>query len=101
MPFIASCSIIIISRIEVIIVNDGRMNDMFKQMEELFLKVDNLTLEIQTQKKAHDKEIKKLKREHQKEIQKLKNELKEKDAKIEKLEQENQKLKTEVARLKN
>lgn len=81
--------------------NDGRMNDMFKQMEELFLKVDNLTLEIQTQKKAHDKEIKKLKREHQKEIQKLKNELKEKDAKIEKLEQENQKLKTEVARLKN
>lgn len=39
--------------------NDGRMNDMFKQMEELFLKVDNLTLEIQMQKKAHDKEIKK------------------------------------------
>lgn len=51
MQFIASCSIIIISGIEVIVVNDGRMNDMFKQMEELFLKVDNLTLEIKMQKK--------------------------------------------------
>ena len=81
--------------------NDGRMNDMFKQMEELFLKVDNLTLEIKTQKKAHDKEIKKLKKEHQKEIKILKDELKEKDIKIEKLEKENQKLKTEVKRLKN
>lgn len=81
--------------------NDGRMNDMFKQMEELFLKVDNLTLEIKTQKKAHDKEIKKLKKEHQKEIKILKDELKEKDIKIEKLEKENQKLETEVKRLKN
>ena len=76
------------------------MNDMFKQMEELFSKVDKLTLELQTQKKEHNKEIKKIKREHQKEIQKLKDELKEKDVKIEKLEKENQKLKTEVKRLK-
>ena len=30
--------------------NDGRMNDMFKQMDELFLKVDSLTLEIKTLK---------------------------------------------------
>ena len=81
--------------------NDGRMNDMFKQMDELFLKVDSLTLEITTLKKTHDKEIKKLKKEHKKEIQNLKEELKEKDAKIEKLEKENQKLKTEVSRLKN
>lgn len=38
--------------------NDGRTNDMFKQMDELFLKVDSLTLEIKTLKKNHDKEIK-------------------------------------------
>ena len=81
--------------------NDGRMNDMFKQMDELFLKVDSLTLEIKTLKKNHDKEIKKLKKKHKKEIQNLKEELKEKDVKIEKLEKENQKLKTEVERLKN
>ena len=78
----------------------GQLNDMFKQMEELFLKVDKLTLEIQTQKEQHAKEIKKLKKEHQKEIQKFKDELKEKDVKIEKLEKENQKLKTEINRLK-
>ena len=81
--------------------NDGRMNDMFKQMEELFEKVDNLTLEINTLKKEHKKEINKLKKEHQKEIKVLKDELKEKDIKIEKLENENKKLKTEVTRLKN
>ena len=76
------------------------MNDMFKQMEELFFKVDKLTLEVQTQKKQHDIEIKKLKKEHQKEIQKFKDDLKEKDIKIEKLEKENQKLKTEINRIK-
>lgn len=80
---------------------DGRMNDMYKQMEELFSKVDNLTSEIKDIKKKHAKEIKNLKKEHQKEIQKLKSELKEKNIKIEKLEVENQKLKTEVERLKN
>lgn len=58
---------------------DGRMNDMYKQMEELFLKVDNLKTEIKI----------------------LKDELKEKDIKIAKLEVENQKLKNEVQRLKN
>ncbi len=81
--------------------NDGRMNDMFKQMEELFLEVDNLKLEIKTQKEKHAKEIKKLKKEHQKEIKILKDEIKEKDAKIEKLTKENHKLKTEIERLKN
>ena len=35
----------------------GQMNDMFRQMEELFSKVDKLTLEVQIQKKQHDKEI--------------------------------------------
>ena len=44
--------------------NDGRMNDMFKQMDELFAKVDNLTLKIDTIKKEHKKEINKLKKEH-------------------------------------
>ena len=76
------------------------MNDMFRQMEELFSKVDKLTLEVQIQKKQHDKEINKLKKEQRKEIQKFKDELKEKDIKIEKLEKENQKLKTEIKRLK-
>lgn len=37
--------------------NDGRMNDMFKQMEDLFEKVDNLTSEIDTLKKEHKKHI--------------------------------------------
>ena len=78
----------------------GQMNDMFRQMEELFSKVDKLTLEVQIQKKQHDKEINKLKKEQRKEIQKFKDELKEKDIKIEKLEKENQKLKTEIKRLK-
>ena len=64
----------------------GQTNDMFKQMEELFLKVDKLTKEVKTQKK---------------EIKKLKEESAEKDKKIEKLEDENKKLKLEVKRLKN
>ena len=54
-----------ISRNEVIIVNDGRTKDMFKQMEELFAKVDSLTEEIKTIKEEHKKEIKKIKKEHQ------------------------------------
>lgn len=77
------------------------MNDMFKQMEELFSKVDNLTTEVKTLKKQHKQEISKLKKEHKKEIIKFKDELNEKDKKIEKLEKENQKLKIEVTRLKN
>ena len=81
--------------------NDGRMNDMFKQMDELFAKVDNLTLKIDTMKKEHKKEINKLKKEQEKEIKGFKEQLKERDRKIEKLENENQKLKTEVTRLKN
>ena len=59
----------------------GQMNDMFRQMEELFSKVDKLTLEVQIQKKQHDKEINKLKKEQRKEIQKFKDELKGKEIK--------------------
>lgn len=62
------------------------MNDMFKQMEELFSKVNKLTKEVKTQNK---------------EIKSLKEQLSEKDKKIEKLETENKKLKLEVDRLKN
>ena len=62
------------------------MNDMFRQMEELFSKVDKLTIELKTQNK---------------EINRLKEESAEKDKKIEKLENENEKLKLEVKRLKN
>mgnify|MGYP006319995239 CR=1 FL=1 len=57
------------------------MNDMFKQMEELFSKVNKLTKEVKTQNK---------------EIKSLKEQLSEKDKKIEKLETENKKLKLEV-----
>ena len=74
---------------------------MFKQMEELFSKVDNLTNEVNTLKKQHKQEINNLKKEHKKEINNLKDELNEKDKKIEKLGNENQKLKLEVERLKN
>ena len=62
------------------------MNDMFKQMQELFSEVDKLKKEIKTQNKT---------------IKKLKDESAKKDKKIEKLENENNKLKLEIARLKN
>ena len=62
------------------------MNDMFRQMEELFSKVDKLTKDL----KKQDKEIKY-----------LKGELLEKDKKIERLTAENRKMKTEIKRLKN
>ena len=55
------------------------MNDMFKQMEELFSKVDNLTNEVNTLKKQHKQEINNLEKEHKKEINNLKDELNEKD----------------------
>ena len=59
------------------------MNDMFKQMEDLFLQVDKL-----------NKKITKMDNEH-------KVESKIKDQKIERLTKENEKLKLEVERLKN
>lgn len=66
------------------------MNDMFKQMEEMFLEIDRLK-----------KDMKKTKKEHRKEIDKLKYDSSKKDEKIQKLENENAKLKLEVERLKN
>ena len=77
------------------------MNDMFKQMEELFSKVDKLEKNLRVTNEEHKREIKKIKKEHQKEIQKLNEKIIEKDKEIEKLTTENQKLKTEIVRLKN
>lgn len=79
----------------------GQMNDMFRQMEELFSKVNKLENDLDIQKQQHKKEIKKLKKEHKKEINQLNKKILEKDKQIEKLTSENQKLKTEIIRLKN
>ena len=67
-------------------ITKGQERDMFRQIEELFSKVDRM-----------DKRINGLERENKA----LKIELKIKDAKIEKLEEENEQLKTEIKRLKN
>ena len=77
------------------------MNDMFKQMEELFSKVDKLEKNLIETNEKHKREIKKIKKEHQKEIKNLNEKIIEKDKEIEKLTTENQKLKTEIVRLKN
>lgn len=77
------------------------MNDMFRQMEELFLKVDKLTNDFSMQKQQYEKEIKKIKKEHKKEIKNLNNKIEEKDKQIKKLTDENQKMKQEIKRLKN
>lgn len=62
------------------------MNDMFKQMDELFSKVDMLTKEVANQKK---------------EIKRLNEIIEEKDKQIEDLTIKNQKMETEIERLKN
>lgn len=62
------------------------MNDMFKQMDELFSKVDMLTKEVANQKK---------------EIKCLNEIIEEKDKQIEDLTIKNQKMETEIERLKN
>lgn len=79
----------------------GQTNDMFKQMEELFLKIDSLNEEIATLKKQHKQEIKKIRNDYEKTIKNLNEKLSEKDKQIEKLTNENQKMKTEIIRLKN
>ena len=66
--YLAFFDIIAVLRKVVKNLSKGQMNDMFRQMEELFSKVDKLTLEVQIQKKQHDKEINKLKKEQRKEI---------------------------------
>lgn len=77
------------------------MNDMFKQMDELYAKVDKLTNDFNNQKQEHEKEIKQIKKEHAKEIRHLNDKMEEKDKQIKKLTYENQKMKTEIKRLKN
>lgn len=76
------------------------MNDMYKQIQDLFMQVDKLTVEIKEQKEKHHKEINKIKKENKKEIKQLNNQIKEKDKEIRKLADENKKLKLEVERLK-
>ena len=84
--YLAFFDIMIVSKRGVKKLSKGHMNDMFKQMEELFSKVDNLTKEVTIQKK---------------EIKQLNGKLVQKDKQIEKLTDENQKMKTEIERLKN
>ena len=74
---------------------------MFKQMQEMFLKIDNLNEEIASLKKEHKQEIKEIKNDYDKAIKHLNEKLTEKDKQIEKLKDENQKMKTEIIRLKN
>ena len=62
------------------------MNDMFKQMEELFLEVDMLKKQVTNQKK---------------EIKRLNEIINEKNEQIENLNNENKKMETEIKRLKN
>lgn len=79
---------------------NGRINDMFKQLEEVMNKCDSLSQEIKNERIAHKKEIKKIKDEFKiernqlkSEISSLKQTIKEKDKKIEKLTNEVDRLK--------
>ena len=75
----------------------GYISDLYKQLEEVINKCDNLSREVKTVKKETEKkyklEIKKLKEEHEKEVSSLKKE-------IQILKSKNEKLNNEVDRLK-
>lgn len=62
---------------------------IFRQLEEVMKKCDNLSLEIKDIKKEHKKEIASLKEEHKKEVKELNNE-------INKLKKENTELKEKI-----
>lgn len=78
--------------------------DLFKQVQELMLKCDNLSHEIKENKKEYKKEIKSINLKHEQEIFELKEEHKKEvsylNSKIENLEVENQKLRNDNDRLK-
>lgn len=72
--------------------SNGRTNDLYKQLEEAFKKIDNLNNTISEMKVAHAKEIKSL----TKEISNLKNENKRLKITIEKKDKEIVKLKSQL-----
>lgn len=71
--------------------------DIFKQMEELMIKCDNLSLEVKTIEKKTErnfkKQIKEMKQQYEEKIEILEN-------KVKKLEEENKKLRDDNDRLK-
>ena len=75
----------------------GYMTDIYKQLEEVMNKCDNLSRELKTVKKDTEKkyklEIKKINEEHKKEVTSLKHEIKT-------LKEENKKLNNEIDRLR-
>ena len=78
----------------------GYMSDIYKQLEECIKKCDSLSHEIKTVKKdtekKYKKQIKDLKAEYNDKISKLETEIKIKDKKIEKLENEVDRLKSQL-----
>lgn len=76
----------------------GYMSDMYKQLQEIMQKCDSLSHEVKTIKRDTEKkykaDIKKIKEEHKKEVNYLKSEIKT-------LREENKKLNNEVDRLKS
>lgn len=76
----------------------GYMSDMYKQLQEIMQKCDSLSHEVKTIKRDTEKkykaEIKKIKEEHKKEVNSLKSEIKT-------LREKNKKLNNEVDRLKS
>lgn len=82
---------------------NGRINDMYKQLEEVMKKCDSLSQEIKDIKKDHKKEIHQLKNEFSKERKNLNEEIKilnkvikQKNEKIDKLENEIDRLKKQL-----
>ena len=77
---------------------------IFRQLEDVLKKCDNLSQEIKDIKKEHKEEIKKLKEQHSEEIHNLKEEhkkeVKQLNSKIEKLEDENKLLKDDNTSIK-
>ena len=77
---------------------------IFRQLEDVLKKCDNLSQEIKDIKKEHKEEIKRLKDQHSEEIHNLKEEhkkeVKQLNSKIEKLEDENKLLKEDNTRMK-
>ena len=67
--------------------------DIFRQLEEVMNKCDNLSQEIKDIKREHRSEIYKIKEEHKKEVNTL-------NKKIKSLEKENAELKEEIDILK-
>ena len=78
----------------------GYISDLYKQLEEVINKCDNLSRQAKDLEKKHKLEIAKLKEEHKKEISTLKNEVKTLKKENEKLKKENEKLKKENIQLK-